>query len=86
MADYGLCGGCGDTLTDRDMLLGDLCDACNKEDLSDFDPLAEGGGQPCERCGRQQEPWRYSRVCQGCLWNERQSPVLEPTTNGGEHA
>jgi hypothetical protein len=37
----------------------------------DFDPTQEGGGDPCERCGVRQEPWRYSRLCQGCIWDDQ---------------
>jgi hypothetical protein len=40
------------------------------EDLRGFDPTKEGAGGPCARCGREQEPWRYSDVCQACLWDE----------------
>jgi hypothetical protein len=40
------------------------------EDLSDFDPCKEGGGDQCERCGYVIEPWVYSRLCQGCIWDE----------------
>lgn len=41
-----------------------------EDELADFDPTQEGGGQPCERCGGWQEPWRYSRLCQGCIWDD----------------
>ncbi len=54
----------------------DICGSPEVEDeLRDFDPCAEGGGQPCERCGYVQEPWRYSRFCQGCIWDGAGGPV-----------
>jgi hypothetical protein len=40
------------------------------DELRDFDPCAEGGGGPCERCGRRFEPWVYARLCQACVWDE----------------
>jgi hypothetical protein len=40
-------------------------------ELDDFDPCAEGGGALCEGCAQPQEPWRYSRFCQACLWDGR---------------
>lgn len=41
-----------------------------EDELADYDPLQEGGGGPCERCGYVQDPWRYSRLCQACIWDE----------------
>lgn len=45
--------------------------ADSDNELRDFDPCAEGGGQWCEGCGQPQEPWRFSRFCQACLWDGR---------------
>jgi hypothetical protein len=39
------------------------------ENLDNFDPAQEGGGDPCRSCGRKQDPWRYSRYCQACIWD-----------------
>jgi hypothetical protein len=51
----------------------ELCDVVeaelDDEDLSGFDPTKEGGGGPCERCGRRFEPWMYSALCQACIWD-----------------
>lgn len=46
-----------------------LSDGDEEDELRDFDPTKEGGGGPCERCGYQQEPWRFSRFCQACIWD-----------------
>lgn len=43
---------------------------CAGECLCGFDPCQEGGGGRCERCGYEIEPCVYSRLCQGCTWDE----------------
>jgi hypothetical protein len=49
------------------------------DELRDYDPTQEGGGGPCERCGYEQEPWRFSRLCQACIWDSADSESREET-------
>ncbi|HWF25162.1 MAG TPA: hypothetical protein VG275_06935 [Solirubrobacteraceae bacterium] len=51
----------------------------DEDELANYDPCAELGGAPCERCGQPQDPWRFSRLCQACIWDEwPQSPKTSP--------
>lgn len=34
------------------------------DEEANFDPCAEGGGDPCAVCGVKQDPWRYR--CPSC--------------------
>jgi hypothetical protein len=40
------------------------------DELRDFDPTRELGGGPCKRCGYPQPPWRFSQLCQACIWDD----------------